>query len=255
MAVKIRLARRGRKKQAMYDVVVADARAPRDGRFIEKIGRYNPNTDPAFIELDENKAFDWVMKGAQPTDTVRAMLSYRGVMIKKHLQIGVNKGAITQEDADKKFEAWKADKEASIQKKKDALAKDTAGKAKARQEAEAKVKEARAEALKKKAEEAAAAAEPVAEETEEVAEATTEEAPAAEAPVAEETKSEAPAEEVKEETPAAEAEEEPKVGVKEEPAAEAKEEPKAEAKEETPAAEEAKEEKAAEASEEEKKEK
>ncbi len=246
MAVKIRLARRGRKKQAIYDVVVADARAPRDGRFIEKIGRYNPNTDPAFIELDENKAFDWVMKGAQPTDTVRAMLSYRGVMIKKHLQIGVNKGAITQEDADKKFEAWKAEKEASIESKKDALAKDTAGKAKARLEAEAKVKEARAEALKKKAEEAAAAAAPPAEETEEVAaEATTEEAPAAEASVAEETKPE-----VVEETPA----EEPKAEVKEEPAAEAKEEPKAEVKEEA-SAEEAKEEKAPEASEEEKKEK
>ena len=182
MAVKIRLARRGRKKRAMYDVVVADARAPRDGRFIEKIGRYNPNTDPAMIELDENKAFEWVMKGAQPTDTVRAMLSYRGVMLKKHLQIGVNKGAITQEEADKKFEAWVADKEGKIQSKKDKLAQDSASKAKARQEAEAKVKEARAEALKKKAEEASAAeAEATAEATEEAAE----NAEAAEAPVAE----------------------------------------------------------------------
>lgn len=237
MAVKIRLARRGRKKQAMYDVVVADARAPRDGRFIEKIGRYNPNTDPAFIELDEDKAFDWVMKGAQPTDTVRAMLSYRGVMIKKHLQVGVNKGAITQEEADKKFDAWKTDKEVAIATKRDALAQDSAGKAKARLEAEIKVKEARAEALKKKAEEAAAAAAP-AEETVE-AEAT-EETPAAEAPVVEETPAtEAPAAEVKEEAPAEEAA------------------PKAEAKEEAlvaeaPAAEEKKEE-APEASEEEKK--
>lgn len=206
MAVKIRLARRGRKKQAMYDVVVADARAPRDGRFIEKIGRYNPNTDPAFIDLDESKAFDWVMKGAQPTDTVRAMLSHLGVMLKKHLQVGVNKGAITQEEADKKFEAWKATKDTTIENKKDALAKDSASKAKARLEAEAKVKEARAEALKKRAEEAAAAAAPPAEEvaeaTEEVtaSETTTEEAPATEAPAVEE----APKAEAKEEAPAAE---------------------------------------------------
>ena len=106
MAVKIRLARRGRKALALYDVVVADARAPRDGRFIEKLGTYNPNTDPATITINEDRAFKWVMDGAQPTDTVRAMLSYRGIMLKKHLQIGVNKGAITQEDADKKFDAW-----------------------------------------------------------------------------------------------------------------------------------------------------
>ena len=102
MAVKIRLARRGRKARAMYDVVVADARAPRDGRFIEKIGIYNPNTNPALIDIDEDKAFKWVMDGAQPTDTVRAMLSYRGVMMRKHLQVGVTKGAITQEQADEK---------------------------------------------------------------------------------------------------------------------------------------------------------
>lgn len=150
MAVKIRLARRGRKKQALYDVVVADARAPRDGRYIEKIGRYNPNTDPATIELNEEKAFQWVMNGAQPTDTVRAMLSYRGIMLKKHLQIGVNKGAITQEEADKKFEAWLKDKESKIESKKDKLAQEAAASAKARKEAETKVKEARAEALKKK---------------------------------------------------------------------------------------------------------
>ena len=180
MAVKIRLARRGRKKQAMYDVVVADARSPRDGKFIEKIGRYNPNTDPAFIELDENKAFDWVMKGAQPTDTVRAMLSYRGIMLKKHLQIGVNKGAITQEEADKKFDAWLADKENKIQSKRDRIAKDADTKAKERKEAEAKVKEARAEAIKKKAEVAVAEEAPEAETEEEVAAESTD-APAAEA--------------------------------------------------------------------------
>ena len=240
MSVKIRLARRGRKKQAMYDVVVADSRAPRDGRFIEKIGTYNPNTDPASIELNSDKAFDWVMKGAQPTDTVRAMLSYKGVMMRKHLQIGVNKGAITQEEADKKLEAWIEDKTSKIQGKVDKLAKDKADKRKAALEAETKVKEARAEELKKRAQEAEAALveevkeasaeadEDVAEDVAEV-EATqaTEEAPAEE-PVAEA----APAEEPKaEEVPA----EEPKA--EEAPA----EEPKAEAAEEAPA-EEAKEE-------------
>lgn len=205
MSVKIRLTRRGRKSQAIYDVVVADARSPRDGKFIDKIGRYNPNVNPAFIELDEGKAFDWVMKGAQPTDTVRAMLSYRGVMYKKHLQVGVNKGAITQEEADKKFAAWQEEKLAKVEAKKDNLAKDTASKAKARKEAEEKVKEARAESLRKKAEELNASAEeaeaPVAEATEETAEV---EAPVAEAPAetpeaaAEETP-EAPAEEEKKE--------------------------------------------------------
>src|SRR5690606_25051293 len=107
MAVKIRLARRGRKKLAMYDVVVADARAPRDGRFIEKIGTYNPLTNPATIDLLDDRAFHWVMNGAQPTDTVKAMLSYRGILFQKHLQIGVIKGALTQEVADQKLEEWK----------------------------------------------------------------------------------------------------------------------------------------------------
>ena len=196
MAVKIRLARRGRKKLAMYDVVVADARAPRDGRFIEKLGTYNPNTNPASIDIDADKAFDWVMKGAQPTDTARAILSYKGVMLKKHLQVGVNKGAITQEQADEKFQAWLDGKESQIQGKVNSLAKDKAAKAKAKLEAEAKVKEARAEAIaaKNKVEE-----EVVEEATEEATEeAATEEAPAAEAateeaPAAEE----APAEEEK----------------------------------------------------------
>jgi len=214
MAVKIRLARRGRKKLALYDVVVADARSPRDGKFIERIGRYNPNTDPATVDLDEEKAFDWVMKGAQPTDTVRAMLSYRGIMLKKHLQIGVNKGAITQEEADKKFEAWLKEKNAKIEAKREQIAKEAASEAKARKDAETKVKEARAEALKKKAE--AAEAEAKAAEAPEEAEATTEEAPAAEA--TEET----PEAEVKEEAPEAEA--------KEESAEEAKEEEKKEEK-------------------------
>jgi small subunit ribosomal protein S16 len=150
MAVKIRLTRRGRKKLALYDVVVADARAPRDGRFIEKIGTYNPNTNPATIVLNEEKAFQWVMNGAQPTDTVKAMLSYRGILYRKHLQIGVVKGAITQEQADTKFNDWKQSKEDKIAGKVDTLAQKKAETAKARLAAEAKVKEARAEAITKK---------------------------------------------------------------------------------------------------------
>lgn len=152
MAVKIRLARRGRKKLAKYDVIIADARAPRDGRFIEKIGTYNPLTVPASIELDEEKAFQWLMNGAQPTDTVKAMLSYRGIMLRKHLQIGVIKGAISQDDANRKLNDWKQSKEAKIKGRIDTLADDKQAKAKARKEAEAKIKEARAEAIRKKAE-------------------------------------------------------------------------------------------------------
>ena len=159
MAVKIRLSRRGRKKLAIYDVVVADARAPRDGKFIEKIGRYNPNTNPATIDLNEEKAFQWVMNGAQPTDTVKAMLKYRGILLKKHLQIGVNKGAITQEEADKKLNEWIEGKTTKIQSKKDKLASEKEQMNKARKEAEAKVKEARAEEIKKRSEAANAPAE------------------------------------------------------------------------------------------------
>lgn len=157
MAVKIRLARRGRKKLAMYDVVVADARAPRDGKFIEKIGTYNPNSNPAFINVDAEKAFQWVMKGAQPTDTVRAMLSYRGVLYRKHLQIGVEKGAITQEEADKRLATWTEQKETQISGKTEKLAFDKAAVAKTRHEAETKVKEARAEAIRKRQADAEAA--------------------------------------------------------------------------------------------------
>lgn len=150
--VRIRLARRGRRKLAMYDVVVADARAPRDGRFIEKIGTYNPLTNPATINLKDDRAFEWLMKGAQPSDTVRAILSYRGILLKKHLQIGVIKGAITQEQADAKLAQWLAEKEAKIQAKRDKISQTREAQAKARKEAEAKVKEARAEAIRKKAE-------------------------------------------------------------------------------------------------------
>ena len=176
--VKIRLARRGRKKLAMYDVVVADTRSPRDGKFIEKLGTYNPLTNPATIELSDEKAFDWLMKGAQPSDTVGRILSYRGILLRKHLQIGVIKGAITQEQADAKLEAWKKDKDAKIQAKVERLSKDKQATVRARKEAEAKVREARAEALRKK-QEAAVAEAPAA--SEEAAESAAPEAPAAEA--------------------------------------------------------------------------
>jgi len=174
MAVKIRLARRGRKKLAKFDVIVADARAPRDGRFIEKIGTYDPLTNPATIDLNDDKAFQWLMNGAQPSDTVKAMLSYRGIMMRKHLQIGVVKGAITQEAADKKLEEWKLAKTAKIQTKKDTLSQAKQADAKARKEAETKVKEARAEAIRKKAQVVEAAA------TEQAAPAAEAETPAAE---------------------------------------------------------------------------
>ncbi|MEQ8472111.1 MAG: 30S ribosomal protein S16 [Marinoscillum sp.] len=257
MPVKIRLARRGRKKQAMYDVVVADSRSPRDGKFIEKIGTYNPNTDPAAISLNEEKAFDWVMKGAQPTDTVRAMLSYRGILMKKHLQIGVIKGALSQEEADKKFEAWLSEKESKIQGKMDLLSADKAAKAKARLEAEKKVSTARAEAIaaRKKADDDALVAE-VAEASADEAEKELEEegneavAETEAAPEAE-VKEEAPAEAKAEEAPQAKVEEAPKEEAKAEEApkeeVKAEEAPKEEVKAEEAPKEEAKKEEAPEA--------
>lgn len=188
MAVKIRLARRGRKKLAKFDVVVTDSRSPRDGKFIEKIGTYDPLTIPATIKLDEDKAFSWLMNGAQPSDTVKAMLSYRGVMLKRHLQIGVVKGALTQEQADAKLAAWKTEKDQKIQSKKDNVSKTKQDAAKARKEAETKIKEARAEAIRKKAEAAEAAATAAAAPVEAPAEA-----PVAEAPVTETPAGDAPA--------------------------------------------------------------
>jgi small subunit ribosomal protein S16 len=124
MAVKMRLQRKGRKKAPFYHIVVADARAPRDGRFIEKLGVYNPMTKPATIELDREKAFDWLMKGATPTDTVRAMLRFKGVLYKKHLMRGVKKGALTQEEADTKLQEWITSKEAKIQERKQKVAEE-----------------------------------------------------------------------------------------------------------------------------------
>jgi small subunit ribosomal protein S16 len=248
MAVKIRLARRGRKKLAMYDVIVADARSPRDGRIIEKLGTYNPLTNPATILIKEDRALEWLLKGAQPTDTAKRILSHKGILLKKHLQVGVLKGAITQEQADQKYEDWIQSKEAEIAGNVDSIAKIKADAAKARFEAEQKVNEAKAEALKAKLAalvpvevvEEAPAAEEVAEETVAV-----EEKPAevkAEAPVAEPKVAEAPIEEKKEETPA----EEPKA--EKVPAAEkkAEEAPAEEKKEEAPAEEPKAEEKKAE---------
>ena len=174
MPVKIRLARRGRKKAAMYDIVVADSRSPRDGRFIEKLGTYNPQTNPATIKYDEQKAFEWMMKGAQPTDTVKAMLTYRGILYRKHLQVGVIKGAITQEVADAKYTEWLQAKDAKIEAKRTDLGTKKAEARKTALAAETKVKEARAEAIRKRQADAEALMNPtpVAEETE--AEATPE---------------------------------------------------------------------------------
>lgn len=114
MPVKIRLQRKGRKKRPFYHIVIADSRSGREGRFIEKIGIYNPLTRPATIEIDRDKAFDWLIKGAQPTDTVRAILRFKGVMYRKHLLLGVQKGALTQEQADEKYNQWVETKESKI---------------------------------------------------------------------------------------------------------------------------------------------
>lgn len=150
MAVKIRLARRGRKKKAIYDIVVADARAPRDGRFIEKLGSYNPGTNPASIVLESDKAVDWLLKGAQPTDTARSILQHEGVMLKKHLQVGVIKGAITQEVADSRFDEWKGSKTDRKATAADSITQKKDSDKQARLEAERKVSQTRAEAIAKK---------------------------------------------------------------------------------------------------------
>lgn len=120
MPVKLRLQRKGRTKAPFYHIVVADARAPRDGRFIEKIGTYNPLTIPATIELDRDRAYEWLKNGAQPTDTVRAILRFKGVLLRKHLDRGVTKGALTPEQADAQLATWIEAKEASIQKRREA---------------------------------------------------------------------------------------------------------------------------------------
>ena len=202
MATKIRLQRGGRKSRPIYSIVVADARAKRDGRFIEKLGTYNPNTNPATIDLNFDSALSWVMKGAQPTDTARAILSYRGVMMKKHLLEGVRKGALTEEQAEAKYEAWLSDKESKIGANAKAVADKKAADKSARLAAESEVNKARAAAI-------AAALAPAPVEEDAPAEEAETEAAAEEAPAAEAAAEEAPAEEAAaEEAPAEEAAEE-----------------------------------------------
>jgi len=175
MPVKIRLQRHGKKGKPFYWIVAADARAKRDGKFLEKLGTYNPNTNPATVNINVDGSVQWLNNGAQPTDTARAILSYKGVMLKHHLLGGVRKGALTEEQAEEKFNAWVAEKEASIQAKKDGLTK-----------AEANAKAKALEAEKEFSDKRAAAALPQAEEAiEEVVET---------APVVEEAAAEAPAE-------------------------------------------------------------
>lgn len=172
MATKIRLQRHGRKNYAFYSIVIANAQAPRDGRFIEKLGTYNPNTDPATIDLNFERALYWVLVGAQPTDTVRSILSKEGVYMKKHLLGGVKKGAFDEAAAEAKFEAWKAEKNAKAQKAADKKTADKKTAEKARLDAEKKANEALAAKIaEKKAAAAAAQTEAEAAPAEEAAEA------------------------------------------------------------------------------------
>ena len=155
MATKIRLQRHGRKGYAFYSIVIADVRAPRDGKFTEKIGTYNPNTTPATVDLKFDRALYWVEVGAQPTDTVRNILSKEGVYMMKHLRGGVKKGAFDEATAQAKFEAWKSDKQKGLEAFEAKKAADKKAAAEARLEAEKKVNE---EIAKKVAEKKAAAA-------------------------------------------------------------------------------------------------
>ncbi len=204
MPTRIRLQRKGKKGRPYYHLVVADSRAPRDGKYIERIGAYDPNQNPAFVEVNTEKAMDWLQKGAQPSDTCRAILSYSGVVYKNHLANGVKKGAFTQEEADRRFDSWKNEKTAKIEGKKSQLAQSADAETKERLDVEKKVASTMAAAQSAKL--AALSAPPEimpmdtpTETTEEApaAEAAAEEAPVAEAPVAEEPK-------VEGETPAAE---------------------------------------------------
>lgn len=190
MATKIRLQRHGKKGKAFFHIVAADSRAPRDGRYIEKLGTYNPNTDPATIDMNFDRTLHWVQVGAEMTDTARALLSYKGILHKNHLLNGVKKGALTAEQVEEKFAKWVEEKEGKIQGKKDTLSsadeKDKAD----RMKAETALKEARAAeiALKNTPEpepEPVVEEAPVVEATEEAAPATEEATP--EAPAAEET--------------------------------------------------------------------
>lgn len=207
MPAKIRLQRHGKKGRPFYHIVVADARAPRDGRFIERLGSYNPNTNPATIDIQLDKSVQWLQNGAQPTDTCRAILSYKGVMMRKHLQDGVAKGAITQEVADQRFAEWMTARDAKVQAKVDGLKASGEQARKAALQAESKVNSEREAALLRKRSELAAASEAAA--LEAAREAAGEEAPVAEeAPAAEEAAvaAEAP---VADEAPAEQAPEAP----------------------------------------------
>jgi len=239
MATKIRLQRHGRKRAAFFHIVAADSRAKRDGRFIEKLGVYNPNTDPAIIDINFERSLHWVQTGAELTDTARAILSYKGVLLKNHLLKGVKKGALTEDQVEERFNKWLSDKDSSISKKKDTLDKKAAQQRAEMLKAEAAVSDARAKEIEAKNSpevEEAPAAEAATEEAP-VAEAATEEAPVAEAateeaPAAEAATEEAPvAEAATEEAPVAEA------ATEEAPAAEAaaEEAPKKEKSEDTPA--------------------
>lgn len=176
MAVKIRLQRHGKKNFAFFHIVVADTRAPRDGRYIEQIGSYNPNTNPATINLDFDRALAWIKVGAQPSLVCRRILSYEGVLLRHHLDGGVAKGALTQEAADKKFNDWKAQRDDKIDAKVNGLRNEAVAKANAALAEESKVNAARAEAIAKRAAELAAAA--AAKEAEQAEEAQAEETPA-----------------------------------------------------------------------------
>lgn len=191
MATKIRLQRHGKKGNAFYHIVVADSKAPRDGKFIEKIGIYNPNTNPASIDITFDRAVYWMQVGAQPTDTTRAILSYKGVLYKNHLLNGVKKGALTEDQVEERFTKWLDEKEGKITTKSESLVKAVEKEKADRLKAEVEVKEAKAKSIQAK------------------------NAPEVEEPVAEEVveEIETPATEANEETPAAE-------GTEEAPAAE-----------------------------------
>ena len=193
MATRIRLQRHGKKGKAIFHVVVADSRAKRDGKFIEKLGVYNPNTNPATIDINFESTLKWVRTGAEMSDTARAILSYKGVLYKNHLLKGVTKGALTAEQVETKFAAWEAEKAAKIQGKIDGLGKDAVADKAARLKAEAEANEAKAKAIEAKntpAVEEAPADEAEAT-TEEAASEETTEAPAEDAPAAEEGEAEA----------------------------------------------------------------
>ena len=165
MPVKIRLQRHGKKGKPFYWIVAADARSKRDGKYLEKIGTYNPNTNPASIDLDVDGAVKWLQNGAQPTDTAKAILSYKGAMLKNHLVGGVAKGALTEEQAEEKFQAWVSEKEAKVTAQKDGLSKEKddakakalAAEVKINEERLATVQEAENEAIKVAADAKAAA--------------------------------------------------------------------------------------------------